>query len=73
MSRKRECVERSQFILLCGQTMGKHYLSSLFEPQSVAVFGASDRIDSVGQVVFDNLLNSTFQPEFPNKCNEDST
>ena len=41
--------------------MGKHYLSSLFEPQSVAVFGASDRIDSVRQVVFDNLLHSAFQ------------
>lgn len=40
--------------------MGKHYLSSLFEPQSVAVFGASDKIDSVGQVVFYNLLNSVF-------------
>ena len=41
--------------------MGKHYLSSLFEPQSVAVFGAGDRIDSVGQVVFDNMLHSAFQ------------
>src|SRR5674476_730353 len=38
--------------------MGKHYLSSLFAPKSVAVFGASDRPDSVGQIVFRNLLET---------------
>jgi acetyltransferase len=41
--------------------MGKHYLSTLFEPKSVAVFGASDRADSVGQIVFSNMLQSGFQ------------
>ncbi len=41
--------------------MGKHYLNPLFAPKSVAVFGASDRIDSVGQIVFKNMLNSGFQ------------
>ena len=41
--------------------MGKHYLSALFEPKSVAVFGANDRVDSVGQVVFKNMLESGFR------------
>lgn len=41
--------------------MGKHYLNPLFAPKSVAVFGASDRIDSVGQIVFKNMLDSGFQ------------
>jgi acetyltransferase len=41
--------------------MGKHYLSPLFAPKSVAVFGASDRADSVGQVVFRNMLESGFR------------
>ena len=41
--------------------MNNHYLTSLFTPQSVALFGASDRVDSVGGVVFKNLLNSGFK------------
>lgn len=41
--------------------MSKHYLTSLFSPKSVAVFGASDRVDSVGQIVFHNMLESNFQ------------
>ncbi len=41
--------------------MGKHYLNPLFAPKSVAVFGASDRADSVGQIVFKNMLDSGFQ------------
>jgi acetyltransferase len=41
--------------------MSKHYLESLFSPESVAVFGASDRVDSVGQIVFHNMLESGFQ------------
>ncbi len=41
--------------------MSKHYLTSLFSPKSVAVFGASDRIDSVGQIVFNNMLTSGFK------------
>jgi len=41
--------------------MSKHHLNPLFEPKSVAVFGASDRIDSVGQIVFQNMLQSGFQ------------
>ncbi|MGC2164912.1 MAG: bifunctional acetate--CoA ligase family protein/GNAT family N-acetyltransferase [Gallionella sp.] len=41
--------------------MGKHYLNTLFSPKSVAVFGASDRPDSVGQIVFQNMLGSGFK------------
>ena len=40
--------------------MNKHYLNPLFSPKSVAVFGASNRIDSIGQIVFQNLLTSNF-------------
>lgn len=41
--------------------MSKHYLNPLFTPSSVAVFGASDRPGSVGQIVFQNMLESGFQ------------
>lgn len=40
--------------------MDKHYLTPLFMPQSVALFGASSREDAVGGVVFKNLLSSGF-------------
>ena len=41
--------------------MTGHYLNSLFSPQSIALFGASDKPDSVGQVVFHNLLTAGFK------------
>jgi acetyltransferase len=41
--------------------MGQHYLKPLFAPKSVAVFGASDRVESVGQIVFQNMLQSGFK------------
>ena len=41
--------------------MGKHYLNPLFAPKSVAIFGASDRADSVGQIVFQNMLQGGFK------------
>ena len=41
--------------------MSEHYLTPLFSPRSIAVFGASDRIDSVGQIVFHNMLESKFK------------
>lgn len=41
--------------------MNKHYLSPLFSPRSVAVIGASSRVDSVGGVVFKNMLESGYQ------------
>jgi acetyltransferase len=40
--------------------MGKHYLSKLFEPGSVAVFGASDRPGAVGNLVFRNMIEGDF-------------
>jgi acetyltransferase len=36
--------------------MGKHYLSKMFEPDSVAVFGASDRQGAVGSLVYRNMI-----------------
>ncbi|OQW83130.1 MAG: hypothetical protein BVN30_07230, partial [Proteobacteria bacterium ST_bin16] len=44
-----------------GQSMSKHYLSLLFSPRSVAVIGASNRLDSVGGVVFKNMLDHDYQ------------
>jgi len=41
--------------------MNTHYLASLFTPESVALYGASDRVDSVGGVVFKNLLSAGFK------------
>ena len=38
--------------------MNAHYLAKLFTPQSVALFGASDRPQSVGGIVLKNLLES---------------
>ncbi len=40
--------------------MNRHYLASLFAPASVALFGASDRQDSVGGIVLRNLLTSDY-------------
>jgi len=37
-----------------------HYLSALFAPKGIAMFGASDRPDTVGQVVFKNLIGGGF-------------
>jgi acetyltransferase len=39
----------------------QHYLTALFEPKSVAVIGASDREDSVGNVIFKNILTSGYK------------
>ena len=41
--------------------MNTHYLAPLFTPESIALFGASDRTDSVGGIVFRNLLSSGYQ------------
>lgn len=35
--------------------MSTHFLDRLFSPQAIAVFGASDKADSVGARVYDNL------------------
>ncbi len=39
----------------------QHYLTSLFEPKSVAVIGASDREHSVGNILFRNILESGYK------------
>ena len=41
--------------------MDTHYLTDLFTPEKIALFGASDRENSVGGVVFRNLLSSGFE------------
>ena len=43
--------------------MGAHYLSMLFSPKSVAVIGASDRPESVGGIVFRNMLEGGYHGE----------
>lgn len=40
--------------------MGAHYLEHLFSPRGVAVFGASDRPESVAGLVYRNLLDGGF-------------
>ena len=51
--------------------MDTHYLTSLFTPQKVALFGASDRENSVGGVVFRNLLSAGFEGKiFAPDCTE---
>ena len=39
----------------------QHYLTALFEPKSVAVIGASDRENSVGNIIFKNILSSGYK------------
>ena len=39
----------------------RHYLTSLFEPKTVAVIGASERENSVGSVIFRSILDSGFK------------
>jgi len=43
--------------------MKKHYLNKIFEPQSVAIVGASEREASVGAQVLRNMRESGFQGE----------
>jgi acetyltransferase len=39
----------------------QHYLTTLFEPKSVAVIGASERENSVGNIIFKNILESGYK------------
>ncbi|HET9734002.1 MAG TPA: CoA-binding protein, partial [Burkholderiales bacterium] len=39
----------------------KHYLTPLFEPQSVALIGASERAGSVGAVLVENMLAAKYR------------
>ncbi|WP_045226158.1 bifunctional acetate--CoA ligase family protein/GNAT family N-acetyltransferase [Methyloterricola oryzae] len=46
--------------------MGRHYLEHLFNPRSIAVFGASELPESVGGRVYHNLIASGFKgPVYP--------
>lgn len=38
----------------------QHYLTTMFEPKSVAVIGASERENSVGNIIFKNILESGY-------------
>jgi len=40
--------------------MTAHYLEPLFAPRSIALFGASNRPDAVGGIVYRNLLDAGF-------------
>ncbi len=40
--------------------MSSHYLSTLFSPESIVMFGASDRKNSVGEVIFRNLRSGGY-------------
>ena len=40
--------------------MNRHYLERLFTPDSIAVFGASERQESVGARVFQNIVDGGF-------------
>ncbi len=40
--------------------MGTHFLDHLFSPKAIAVFGASESVNSVGGRVFDNLREAGF-------------
>jgi len=44
--------------------MVKHYLETLFNPNSIAVIGASDRKHSVGRLVVENILNGKYAGQF---------
>jgi len=41
--------------------MAPHFLHRILAPESIAVFGASDRDRSLGQVVFANLISAGFE------------
>ena len=43
--------------------MATHFLQRFFEPESIAVIGASDRADTVGEQVFRNLLAGNYKGE----------
>ncbi|MCW9047147.1 MAG: bifunctional acetate--CoA ligase family protein/GNAT family N-acetyltransferase [Gammaproteobacteria bacterium] len=43
--------------------MDTHFLDRLFDPQAIAVFGASKRPDSVGARVFDNIRQAGYRGE----------
>ena len=45
---------------MTGESLGRQGLDALFHPETVAVIGATDRPDTVGRTVLQNLLNPAF-------------
>ena len=43
--------------------MGPQYLDRLFNPHTIAVFGASERADNVGSLMFQNLIAGGFKDQ----------
>ncbi len=43
------------------ELVNRHYLTSLFEPQSVAIFGASETAGKIGAVLISNMLASAYR------------
>jgi len=41
--------------------MNSHYLASLFEPESVAIVGATERAGAIGAVLIDNMLAARYR------------
>ena len=42
----------------------RHYLTALFEPKSLALIGASERENSIGSVLFKNLIDSGYKGQY---------
>jgi len=43
------------------QIMSTHYLAPLFEPRSVVLVGASERLEKVGGRVLENLIGAGYR------------
>src|SRR3954447_12840073 len=41
--------------------MSAHYLTSLFEPRSVAIVGATERSSAIGHVLIENMVDARFK------------
>ena len=41
--------------------MNSHYLASLFEPESVAIIGATERAHAIGAVLIENMLAAPYR------------
>jgi acetyltransferase len=47
-------------VFLKGEMLMQHFLHAFFAPKSVVLFGASERISAMGQVVYKNLVGNAF-------------
>jgi len=53
--------DRADFAEAAPAMYEKHYLTGLFEPQAVAVIGASERAGAIGGIVLRNLLEAGYR------------